>query len=133
MASLAPPAPSEAGGTGRDTFLAVGCAACHAERLGPVEGAFTDLLLHDLGHGLSDRAFGYGGGAVAADGAQANEWRTPPLWGLSASAPYLHDGRAPTLDDAIRAHDGEAAPAVAAYVALDETVRGDLVRFLRSL
>ena len=24
------------------------------------------------------------------------EWRTPPLWGVASTAPYLHDGRAAT-------------------------------------
>ena len=36
------------------------------------------------------------------------QWRTPPLCGVSDLAPYLHDGRAPTLDAAIRLHGGEA-------------------------
>ena len=43
------------------------------------------------------------------------EWRTPPLWGVAASAPYLHDGRAPTLLDAILLHDGQAKPAAARF------------------
>ena len=30
--------------------------------------------------------------------------RTPPLVGLSWSAPYLHDGSAETLEEAVRAH-----------------------------
>jgi hypothetical protein len=38
----------------------------------------------------------------------AQEWRTPPLWGLSDSAPYLHDGRAETVLEAIAQHGGEA-------------------------
>ena len=37
------------------------------------------------------------------------EWRTPALWGFRDSAPYLHDGRAKTLDQAIAFHGGEAA------------------------
>ena len=39
----------------------------------------------------------------------AQEWRTPPLWGVRDSAPYMHDGRAETLLEAISMHDGEAA------------------------
>jgi len=30
------------------------------------------------------------------DVARPDEWRTPPLWGVADSAPYLHDGRAAT-------------------------------------
>ena len=36
------------------------------------------------------------------------EWRTPPLWGLRDSAPYMHDGRAETVLEAIMLHQGEA-------------------------
>ena len=37
------------------------------------------------------------------------EWRTPPLWGVADSAPYMHDGRAETLLEAVAMHDGESA------------------------
>lgn len=36
------------------------------------------------------------------------EWRTAPLWGLRDSAPYMHDGRAETVLEAISMHDGES-------------------------
>ncbi len=36
------------------------------------------------------------------------EWRTAPLWGLSDSAPYMHDGRAESILEAIAMHDGES-------------------------
>ena len=38
------------------------------------------------------------------------EWRTPPLWGFRDSGPYLHDGRADTIDHAVALHGGEAQP-----------------------
>src|SRR6185369_13240950 len=41
-------------------------------------------------------------------GAMRQEWRTPPLWGVRDSGPYLHDGRAETLEQAIAFHGGEA-------------------------
>ena len=37
-----------------------------------------------------------------------NEWKTPALWGVADSAPYMHDGSAPTLRDAILKHGGDA-------------------------
>ena len=40
-----------------------------------------------------------------ATGALRREWRTPPLWGVRDSAPYLHDGRAATLEEAIALHE----------------------------
>ena len=46
------------------------------------------------------------------------EWRTPPLWGVRDSGPYLHDGRAATLDQAIAFHNGEAAATARRYFAL---------------
>ena len=43
--------------------------------------------------------------------ARSSEWRTPPLWGVADSAPYLHDGRAATLEAAILAQrPGEVLP-----------------------
>jgi len=36
------------------------------------------------------------------------EWRTAPLWGLRDSAPYMHDGRAETVLEAISMHGGES-------------------------
>jgi len=61
---------------------------------------FSDLLLHDMGS-LGD--------GIAQGTASPAEMKTAPLWGLRARTPLLHDGRAPTIDAAIRLHDGEAA------------------------
>jgi CxxC motif-containing protein (DUF1111 family) len=58
---------------------------------------------------------------------------TRPLWGLAETAPYLHDGRAPTVHDAIVLHGGEAAAARDAYLALDERGRASVRVFLLSL
>jgi CxxC motif-containing protein (DUF1111 family) len=92
---------------------------------------------------------GYSGGSVpiVAPGSKASpeeprslgdllvtrEWRTPPLWGVADSAPYLHDGRAATLDDAIRLHAGEAHDAAAAYKSLPAETRSHLLTFLGTL
>src|SRR5262245_43249567 len=62
-----------------------------------------------------------------------SEWRTPPLWGVADSAPYLHDGRAPTLVDAILGHGGEADSAVDQFKRLELADRLHLLTFLRSL
>jgi hypothetical protein len=69
---------------------------------------------------------------VAASNLQS-EWRTPPLWGLGDSPPYLHDGRAATVNDAIESHGGEAEFAVKQYQELELTDRVSLVNFLHSL
>jgi mono/diheme cytochrome c family protein len=61
------------------------------------------------------------------------EWRTPPLWGVQDSAPYLHDGRAATLVEAIAWHGGEAQPATQRYFALPAAERLKVIAFLRTL
>ncbi|MCE9554485.1 MAG: hypothetical protein K8T91_14060, partial [Planctomycetes bacterium] len=66
-------------------------------------------------------------------GATRQEWRTAPLWGVRDSAPYLHDGRADTLDQAIAMHGGEADPSVKRFFALTREERMQTIAFLKSL
>ena len=96
---------------GKKAFGKIGCADCHTPDVGSVKGIYSDLLLHRMGEQLQ------GGGSynepplprpdgTPGDGPSPGEWRTPPLWGVADSAPYLHDGRAATLEDAIKLHSG---------------------------
>jgi len=66
-------------------------------------------------------------------GALRQEWRTPPLWGLRDSAPYLHDGRAGTIEQAIALHDGEAQRSARQFFKLSAQEKLQLTAFLRSL
>jgi CxxC motif-containing protein (DUF1111 family) len=75
---------------------------------------------------------GTGDGIIQGD-AQANELRTPPLWGISESAPYLHDGSATTLEDAIAGHGNQGAPAREAFDRLPRHEREALLAFLESI
>jgi CxxC motif-containing protein (DUF1111 family) len=131
-------------------FKATGCEGCHVQTLASAKGIYSDLLLHDMGTRLADGAGTYetrgnqelmtskeaddgappASAAVAAD---AKEWRTPPLWGVRDSGPYLHDGRAGTLDEAVRLHEGEAADSVKKYNALQMTDQQAIMSFLESL
>jgi hypothetical protein len=61
------------------------------------------------------------------------EWRTPPLWGFRDSGPYLHDGRAETLDQAVALHGGESAQIAAKYFGLSPRERRQVEAFLKSL
>jgi hypothetical protein len=61
------------------------------------------------------------------------EWKTPPLCGIRDSYPYMHDGRAPTLKDAIRMHGGEAERSATEFQKLDATDKDSLISFLQSL
>lgn len=137
---LAPPQPQpfDAAATrGEDLFAAIGCARCHVPELpsarGPVR-AYTDLLIHDMGAELADHIhFGIPQASPSSPQHAGREFRTMPLWGVSKFGPYLHDGRAHTLDEAIRAHGGEAAAIRDAYVALSTAEREDVLAFLGKL
>ncbi len=66
-------------------------------------------------------------------GALRQEWRTPPLWGVRDSGPYLHDGRADTLEQAIAFHGGQAAPVTIKFFQLKPEERQAVIAFLKSL
>jgi CxxC motif-containing protein (DUF1111 family) len=144
---------------GRAVFASTGCATCHRPALGAVTGIYSDLLLHNMGLSLADSgAYGVnlpdsseevqpGTGpvplAVSASlpagrrptlvGAARQEWRTPPLWGLRDSAPYLHDGRAATIEQAIALHGGEAQKSAQRFFSLTPEERVQVMTFLKSL
>jgi CxxC motif-containing protein (DUF1111 family) len=141
---------------GEAVFERIGCTACHPRELGGVNDLFSDLLLHDMGTSLSDHSTaqpeiepgqnirsggnGYSGGRVVDRIPPRTlpcdcdrEWRTPPLWGVADSAPYLHDGRAANLEEAILQHGGEAAPAAHAFEILHQDERWNLLAFLETL
>ena len=61
------------------------------------------------------------------------EWRTAPLWGFRDSGPYLHDGRADTIDQAVAFHGGEAAKIARRYFGLSPRERQQVEVFLKSL
>jgi len=124
--------------TGKEMFHAFGCADCHTADIGDVIGIYSDLLLHRMGRDLQ------GGGSYGEppiplsddeplEGPLADEWRTPPLWGVADSAPYMHDGRAATLSDAINAHRGQAARSARAFASAPSTKRQSLVMFLQTM
>jgi hypothetical protein len=82
---------------GEALFERAGCAACHVpatlytdSRVGP------DSPRHDVGT--------LGAGSGGRLGSALDGLDTPTLLGAWATAPYLHDGSAPTLADAIRRH-----------------------------
>ena len=105
-------------GSGSGLFMQIGCTNCHTPTLTTGSSSvpalncqkvnlYSDLLLHDMGS-LND--------GIQQGDATPNEMKTAPLWGARASGPYLHDGRAATLDEAIRAHDGEAKASHDRYI-----------------
>ena len=128
--SLKAPTPS-ADKAGASLFAATGCAACHVPEMpaagGGTVAVHTDLLLHDMGAALDD--------GVGEPGVASAEWRTAPLIAMAPGGGrrYLHDGRAATVDAAIRAHGGEAGAAVSRYLALSDDERRALAAYVESL
>lgn len=128
---------------GKALFYGNGCIACHtpkhatrtdwplASLAGQLIWPYTDLLLHDMGDGLSD-------GRPEGE-ASGREWRTSPLWGIGLTKTvnghtnFLHDGRARTVLEAILWHGGEAHAAREAVRAMDPDDRQTLLDFLNSL
>ena len=125
---------------GAELFEQALCGVCHVPALrtrddypipqlaGIDAPIYTDLLLHDMGAELAD--------GLVEHGASPSEWRTPALMGLRHMRTYLHDGRATTIEDAIRMHAGagsEANGSVAAFEALSDDDRRALVDFVSAL
>ncbi len=63
-------------------------------------------------------------------GGPPNAFRTPAMRGVAATAPYLHDGSAARLCDAVRPH---AADPGGVPPLLNRDERNDLVAFLRAV
>jgi CxxC motif-containing protein (DUF1111 family) len=134
---LAPPSAKATKQTrrGSELFNRNGCVACHIPTLrtgdSPVPalshqtfGAYTDLLLHDMGPGLADICLGL---------AAPSDFRTEPLIGLRSVTRFLHDGRADTPERAIELHGGEAAAARDRFLRLSADERAAVLAFLKSL
>jgi Di-haem oxidoreductase, putative peroxidase len=148
---------------GRSQFVTLGCASCHVPslplgstvfrlksrdggrdlafdlaavgaepRIAPETGGtgaraylYSDLKRHDLGPGLAETR--------EDRGVPGKMFLTRPLWGVARSRPYLHDGRAATMEDAILLHGGEAQEARDAYAKLKDSERAPVRVFLTSL
>lgn len=89
---------------------------------------FSDLKRHDMGPELAERHTDTNHPHIPAA-----TWLTRPLWGLAETAPYLHDGRAATIPEAILAHGGEAQDSRDAFASLSAEERASLHVFLLSL
>jgi CxxC motif-containing protein (DUF1111 family) len=127
---------------GKKLFTSVGCASCHTPKLGSVDGVYSDLLLHRMGRELTGdgdynepprRRQNEEDEDPKQTGPLPDEWRTPPLWGVADSAPYLHDGRAATLKEAITEHGGQATSSRNRFNTLAPQQQDQLLAFLKTL
>jgi mono/diheme cytochrome c family protein len=138
---VAPPAASLVGRAERGyaKFVAVGCANCHAPAL-RFSNAFLELshgrnvdvsaLLESTRDGFVIRA--YSDLRAHHLGGKLGITITPPLWGIANRGPFLHDGSASSIREAILAHDGEAARARDAF-AREEADSVEIELFLLTL
>jgi hypothetical protein len=88
-------------------------------------GLFGDLKRHVMGNRLAE--------AIDEVGTGPATFLTENLWGVGSSAPYLHDGRATTLTEAILEHGGEGAAAREAFRSGSPQDQAALVAFLDNL
>lgn len=131
---------------GKGLFTSIGCAICHVPNMGGVKNVYSDFLLYTLDDPTPPGG-GTGGGDVydntpppelnlpsrPNDAPKPSEWKTPPLWGVSDSAPYLHDGSAATLQAAILRHRGDAKRVTEKFTKLSAPDQAAVVAFLNTL
>ncbi|NND45921.1 MAG: hypothetical protein HKN58_11410 [Xanthomonadales bacterium] len=84
---------------------------------------FADLKRHDMGPELQE-SFGH---------ELDHMFTTARLWGVADTAPYMHDGRALTLGEAILMHAGDAQAARDNFAGLLESERAMVLEFLLTL
>lgn len=135
------------------------CATCH--KIGEQGSTFTDNEFHGIGVGLEDVApklaaiasrvartskedigplisrdadvAALGRFVVTRDPADIGKFRTPTLRNVALTAPYMHDGSVPTLEEAVDRELYYRGQALGRPLVLTPGERGDLVSFLQSL
>lgn len=108
------------------------CVRCHTGF------AFTDERYHNIGVGMDKPKPDIGRYTITKKISDKGAFKTPTLRNIAASAPYLHDGSAKTLEDVIEFYDkggiknrhlsDEIKP-----LNLTAKEKTDLVAFLKSL
>jgi CxxC motif-containing protein (DUF1111 family) len=134
MRFLAPPPRAQTlNQRGQELFGTMNCASCHTPTMqtGPNGIAalsnkpvnlYSDLLLHQMGPALADN--------IQQGKAAGDQFRTAPLWGVGKRPFWMHDGRATSIDQAIRMHGGEATAAANRYIQLIPQDRQAVIDFL---
>jgi CxxC motif-containing protein (DUF1111 family) len=73
------------------------------------------------------------GDGIVQGTSTGRQMRTAPLWGVGSRTALLHDGRAPTIEAAIRAHDGQGRFARDRFARLSLQLRAALLAYVNSL
>lgn len=92
---------------------------------GAIVRLFGDLKRHEMGSLLAEN--------IDETGSGPSTWMTKELWGVGSTAPYLHDGRATTLTEAILDHGGEAQASRDEAAGLSEADFAAMIAFLNNL
>src|SRR5262249_41130113 len=123
---------SESAKRGFDVFQKSGCVTCHAGVL------FTDMQFHNVGIGMDKPEPDVGRFKVSNQEQDKGAFKTPTLRDVARSAPYFHDGSAPTLEQAVdlMLAGGQPNPWLAKDklkpVLLPAPERADLLEFLKT-
>lgn len=87
---------------------------------------YSDMKRHDMGPALAEPV-------LQTERASTQHFMSIPLWGVASTGPWLHDGRATTLTEAILLHGGEAQAVRDEFDQLPQVQRDQLIEFLKSL
>lgn len=148
---------------GRQLFSEIGCADCHTPTMvlndptysvsapgsdrpysfdltrdgfyprirrlasgGAAVNLYSDLKRHDMGAELVEAV-------EEVERASHQHYLTMPLWGVGNTGPWMHDGRATSLTDAVMWHGGESAASRANFQSLSQNDQDNVIEFLQSL
>ena len=108
------------------------CTRCHSG------SNFTDEDFHNTGVFWGQRPYDAGRVVVTGVSEDTGKFKTPTLREIARTAPYMHDGSLPTLEDVIEFYDrgGNANPyrdRELRRLSLTADEKGALLAFLRSL
>jgi hypothetical protein len=97
---------------------------------------FSDLRRHKMGNGLKEHDGFRQQTDVAGIMVAEEEFLTRPLWGVGDTGPWLHDGRAQSLNEAILLHESDGSEAndvIEAFRNLSKDEQDAVVKFLLTL
>jgi cytochrome c peroxidase len=121
---------------GMNTFVEVGCAACHSgaafsgPAMSPGTGFFSRFPAFTDNDYVKQYDFTADEGRMAVTGNEADKhmWKVPTLRNIALTAPYFHNGSVKTLDEAVR-----VMASLQLNQELSDQQTADIVAFLMSL
>jgi cytochrome c peroxidase len=128
---------SESAQRGYDLFIdRAGCSQCHSIRQS--YALFTDGDFHNTGAGKDAGRQDKGRAGITGRDEDTAAFRTPSLRNVALTAPYMHDGSLPTLEEVVDFYvkGGEPNAHLSTLIRkleLTKTDEADLVEFLKAL